>query len=175
MAIREASKKWTKPIPKWKDALNHFFAILFEDCRPKHLKALKEHEQAVISRGEKPRDLLLWKLHFQDVIETRKRRAEMTEGQFASKVAQLRSREPSQSPPPNNEEARFRNRLAKQKDRLLGCMEQPAAEPTNNIAERDLRPASDLLQALLRQQIRNWQGRLENPALTRRHRDQTRP
>jgi transposase-like protein len=36
MAIREASKKWTKPIPKWKDALNHF-AILFEDRLPKHL------------------------------------------------------------------------------------------------------------------------------------------
>ena len=36
MAIREASKKWTKPISKWKDALNHF-AILFEDRLPKHL------------------------------------------------------------------------------------------------------------------------------------------
>lgn len=36
LAIREASKKWTKPIPKWKDALNHF-AILFEDRLPKHL------------------------------------------------------------------------------------------------------------------------------------------
>jgi transposase-like protein len=36
MAIREASKRWTKPIPKWKDALNHF-AILFEDRLPKHL------------------------------------------------------------------------------------------------------------------------------------------
>ena len=36
MAIREASKKWTMPIPKWKDALNHF-AILFEDRLPKHL------------------------------------------------------------------------------------------------------------------------------------------
>ena len=32
----EASKKWTKPIPKWKDARNHF-AILFEDRLPKHL------------------------------------------------------------------------------------------------------------------------------------------
>jgi putative transposase len=36
MAIREASKKWTMPIPKWKDALNHL-AILFEDRIPKHL------------------------------------------------------------------------------------------------------------------------------------------
>ena len=34
MAIREASRKWTMPIPKWKDALNHF-AILFEGRMPK--------------------------------------------------------------------------------------------------------------------------------------------
>lgn len=33
MAINEASKKWTMPIPKWKPALNHF-AILFENRLP---------------------------------------------------------------------------------------------------------------------------------------------
>lgn len=36
MAIHEASKKWTMPIPKWKEALNHF-ASLFEDRMPKTL------------------------------------------------------------------------------------------------------------------------------------------
>jgi len=36
MAIHEASKKWTMPIPKWKEALNHF-AILFEGRMPKNL------------------------------------------------------------------------------------------------------------------------------------------
>jgi putative transposase len=30
LAIHEASKKWTLPIPKWREALNHF-AIMFED------------------------------------------------------------------------------------------------------------------------------------------------
>ena len=34
MAIREASRRWTMPIRKWKEALNHF-AILFEDRMPK--------------------------------------------------------------------------------------------------------------------------------------------
>ena len=34
MAISEASKKWTKPIHHWKQALNHF-AILYEDRMPK--------------------------------------------------------------------------------------------------------------------------------------------
>ncbi len=33
MAIHEASKKWTMPIPHWKAALNHF-AIMFEDRMP---------------------------------------------------------------------------------------------------------------------------------------------
>ena len=36
MAIHEASKKWTMPISKWKEALNHF-AILFEGRMPKIL------------------------------------------------------------------------------------------------------------------------------------------
>lgn len=34
MAIHEASKRWTMPIPKWKEALNHF-AIMFENRIPK--------------------------------------------------------------------------------------------------------------------------------------------
>jgi len=33
MAIREASKRWTRPIKHWKQALNHF-AILFGDRIP---------------------------------------------------------------------------------------------------------------------------------------------
>ena len=36
MAIHDAAKKWTLPIPKWKEALNHF-AILFADRMPKTL------------------------------------------------------------------------------------------------------------------------------------------
>jgi len=36
IAIHEASKKWTMPIPKWKEALNHF-AIMFEGRMPKQL------------------------------------------------------------------------------------------------------------------------------------------
>jgi len=36
MAINQASKKWTMPIPKWKPALNHF-AIMFEERMPEKL------------------------------------------------------------------------------------------------------------------------------------------
>ena len=33
LAIHEASKKWTRPIPNWRGALNHF-AIIFEARMP---------------------------------------------------------------------------------------------------------------------------------------------
>jgi transposase-like protein len=35
MAIQEASKRWTMPIRRWKEALNHF-AIMFEDRMPEN-------------------------------------------------------------------------------------------------------------------------------------------
>jgi len=38
-------------------------------------------------------------------------------------------------------EARIRNRLRKQRRYLIGCLYELAAEPTNNRAERALRPA----------------------------------
>lgn len=38
-------------------------------------------------------------------------------------------------------DARIRNRLAKQRAHLLGCLYELSAEPTNNRAERSLRPA----------------------------------
>jgi hypothetical protein len=38
-------------------------------------------------------------------------------------------------------EVAVRNRLKKQRPHLLGCLHEPAAEPTNNRAERALRPA----------------------------------
>ena len=38
-------------------------------------------------------------------------------------------------------ESRIRNRLRKQRKHLIGCLYELAAEPTNNRAERALRPA----------------------------------
>jgi hypothetical protein len=37
LAIHEASKKWTLPIPKWREALNHF-AIIFENRLPAQVR-----------------------------------------------------------------------------------------------------------------------------------------
>ena len=43
--------------------------------------------------------------------------------------------------PPESEAEKFRRRMGRQREHLLGCLHEPAAEPTNNRAERALRPA----------------------------------
>ena len=46
----------------------------------------------------------------------------------------------------------IRERLRKQRAWLFGCLYEPAAEPTNNRAERALRSGGDRPEALVRQQ-----------------------
>jgi len=112
-------------------------------CIAHPLWVLKEHEEALHKRGLHSQDLLLWKVLLKDVIVTWDRREEMAPAAYASKVLQLSRgvKNLLSRSPPEPEEAAFRNRLARQREHLLGCLQNPAAEPTNNRAERDLRPA----------------------------------
>jgi hypothetical protein len=112
-------------------------------CIAHHLRALKEHEQSLTKRNIASTYLMLWKTHLQDVIATWNRRDEMTPAEFRLKVEQLERGVDNllERAPPEPEEVRFRDRLARQRAHLLGCLHDPAAEPTNNRAERDLRPA----------------------------------
>ncbi|MBX3440270.1 MAG: IS66 family transposase [Planctomycetaceae bacterium] len=112
-------------------------------CIAHHLRALKTQAAALEKRGLSSLELTLWKVPLQDVIDTWKRREELRPVAYASKVLQLyRGVESllSRSPPEPEEQA-FRDRMLRQRDHLLGCLGEPAAEPTNNRAERDLRPA----------------------------------
>ena len=112
-------------------------------CISHHLQALKEQEEALQKRGVKSHDLLLWKVLLGDVCETWKRREAMGPVAYDLKVQQL-SRGVENllgRAPPEPEALAFHNRMARQRQHLLGCLEEPAAEPTNNRAERDLRPA----------------------------------
>lgn len=112
-------------------------------CIAHHLRVLSEHQETLLKRGINSQYLMLCKLHLTNVIAAYNQRSAMSAEQFTSKVLQLqrgidhllgRS-------PPEPEEVKFRNRLRRQKNHLLGCLSEPAAEPTNNRAERDLRPA----------------------------------
>lgn len=112
-------------------------------CIAHHLRVLKEHEETLEKRGLKSDYLHLWKLQLKDVIETWKQHQTLTPAAYVKKVLQLKRGVENllNRSPPEPEEAKFRNRLLKQQQNLLGCLGNPAAEPTNNRAERDLRPA----------------------------------
>jgi transposase len=112
-------------------------------CIAHHLRALKEHEQSLAQRGITSSYLQLWKLHLQDVIATWSRRSAVSAEDYAAKVLQLTRGVENllERAPPEPEDVAFRDRLARQREHLLGCLSEPAAEPTNNRAERDLRPA----------------------------------
>lgn len=112
-------------------------------CIAHHLRALKGHEQTLEQRGIRSAYLTLWKLHLQDVIATWRERETMSQEAYAAKVAQLQQGVDNllEQSPAEPEEVRFRDRLRRQQPHLLGCLYDPAAEPTNNRAERALRPA----------------------------------
>lgn len=112
-------------------------------CIAHHLRALKEQEEALEDRHVQSLYLTLWKVQLQDVITTWHERDSMTAEAWTEKVLQLKRGVDNllDQTPAEPEEVRFRNRLERQRPHLLGCLDDPAAEPTNNRAERDLRPA----------------------------------
>jgi len=112
-------------------------------CIAHHLRVLKEHEETLEKRGIRSLYLLKWKLHLTDVIATWNDRQHMSPEAWTAKVQQLERGVDHllDEAPAEPEEVRFRERLRKQRPHLLGCLHDPAAEPTNNRAERDLRPA----------------------------------
>jgi transposase len=112
-------------------------------CIAHHLKALKEQSQLLADRGKTSMYLMEWEVLLKDIIQTWHDLAELSPEQFAAKAVELNRRINLllERPPPEPEEVAFRNRLAKRRHHLLGCLGEPAAEPTNNRAERALRPA----------------------------------
>jgi transposase len=112
-------------------------------CIAHHLRALKDQEASLEQRGIHSNYLTLWKLHLRDVIETWRQRPTLSAEAYAAKVAQLRQGVDNllEQSPVEPEEVRFRDRLRRRREHLLGCLEEPTAEPTNNRAERALRPA----------------------------------
>jgi hypothetical protein len=112
-------------------------------CIAHHLRFLKEQQKVLQNRSIDSRYLWLWKTQLKDVIATWNQREELGPVAYARKVAQLQRgvKNLLGQSPAEPEEVAFRNRLQKQREHLLGCLSDPAAEPTNNRAERDLRPA----------------------------------
>jgi hypothetical protein len=112
-------------------------------CIAHHLRAI---EAAMRLEGTKdPTYLRQWKLLFKSVIVLHRlwEQKVLADGDIAAKrvaleawIAQL-----LEHPCTQGGDARIKNRLAKQRRHLLGCLKDVRVEPTNNRAERSLRPA----------------------------------
>jgi transposase len=110
-------------------------------CIAHHLKAISEARE----RPDTPDPSYLnnWKLFFQAVIGYWKAQPQLDAEEFALRRAgieawldRLLAAEVTQPG-----DVAIRNRIGKRRASILVCLYEPAAEPTNNRAERDLRPA----------------------------------
>lgn len=110
-------------------------------CIAHHLRAI--HEAREPPQGTDSPYLREWELFFQTVMLVYRLRSQWQPAFFSERRAALEQwcdRLLGQACGQPGEE-KVRNRLAKQRPHLLGCLYEPAAEPTNNRAERELRPA----------------------------------
>lgn len=110
-------------------------------CIAHHLRAISE---AMEDSGTKDRGYLeRWRGFFLGVITLYKARGSLSPEQFEElrgnlkvDVEKLLSEAITQE-----SDLRIRKRLSKQREHLMGCLYEQEAEPTNNRAERALRPA----------------------------------
>ena len=139
-----------------KDVLgDKFLGILVSDCLSsydppyyrKH-KCIAHHLQAIKAARERPDTpdpsyLDAWESVFKQVIELYHNRGERAAARFQSEKQQLTDQvnQLLERPCIQPGDVAVQNRLLKQMGHLLGCLDDFAAEPTNNRAERALRPA----------------------------------
>ena len=132
-----------------------FGGMLVSDCLSsydpadyrKH-KCIAHHLRAISKAMELPGTtddgyLVAWRIFFLGVIALHRLREVVSAEDFAAKRGLMeRWRDDLLGRPVGQSgDVAVRNRLVKQRAHLLGCLYEPAAEPTNNRAERALRPA----------------------------------
>jgi transposase len=110
-------------------------------CIAHHLKAIAEARRRPDTKD--PSHLDQWKIFFQTVIGTWRARPAMGEASFAETRAGLESWLDRLLAEVRTQagDLAIQKRIGKRRGDVLGCLEEPAAEPTNNRAERSLRPA----------------------------------
>jgi transposase len=138
------------------DMLGEGFAgILVSDCLASYEglpyrthKCIAHHQRAIAEARDRPDTadpgyLDEWELLFTMVNALWKHRATLGEEEFARQrghlerwLDRLLSEERTQPG-----DLTIRRRIGKRREVVLGCLDHPAAEPTNNRAERSLRPA----------------------------------
>lgn len=110
-------------------------------CIAHHLQAINKARQRPDTQDESYLDQ--WKELFAQVIALHRDYASHSAEHFAAEKARLDEWVQCllDQPCTQSGDVAVQNRLLKQHAHLLGCLDDPAAEPTNNRAERALRPA----------------------------------
>ena len=110
-------------------------------CIAHHLRAITKAMQ--LPGMKDPSYLQSWRNFFLGVIALHHLRPNLETENFLSKRQAMEGWRDQLLDRPCGQtgDVRIRHRLLKQRDHLLGCLDEPAAEPTNNRAERALRPA----------------------------------
>jgi hypothetical protein len=132
-----------------------FTGVLVSDCLASYEnvpyrthKCIAHHLKAIAAARRRPDTpdpsaLDQWRLFFQTVIGFSRARVHLSAEEFAVRREHLEAwldRLLAAVPTQPGDEA-IRNRIQKRRPSILVCLYEPAAEPTNNRAERDLRPA----------------------------------
>jgi hypothetical protein len=109
-------------------------------CIAHHLRAIAEARKRPDTPD--PSHLDQWKLFFQTVSGIWRARPHMEEAEFLARRAALESWCDRLLAEPRTQrgDLAIQRRIGKRRGDILGCLYEPAAEPTNNRAERALRP-----------------------------------
>jgi transposase len=110
-------------------------------CIGHHLKAISEARKRPDTADSGYLDE--WRLFFRAVIGFYRAREHMAAEEFAERCHRLEEwlARLFATPRTGPGEVAIQNRIGRRRDAILTCLYEPAAEPTNNRAERDLRPA----------------------------------
>lgn len=130
---------------KFKQVLISDCAAMYDkfDC-PRHL-CIAHHQKAIKQQRESAADpayLHVCATFFRDVVELAHARAELSAEEFDARCVSIRARAERllRQPVTQPEDRKIQNRLKRCGEGLLGCLTYDV-DPTNNRAERDLRPA----------------------------------
>jgi transposase len=120
----------------------------YEDVPYRTQKCIAHHMRAIAEARKRPDTtdpsyLDLWTLFFQTVIGFYRARPNIGVEEFAERRRHLEAWLDRLLATPRTQagDVAIQNRIGKRRGSILVCLYDPAAEPTNNRAERDLRPA----------------------------------
>jgi transposase len=136
--------------PDWPGLLVSDCLSVYDSATPRQHKCYAHHLRAwrVARRDQDPQVAAEdWieraKTFFQDASALHKRQAKLSAAERASLRAEFEARANAlfEHPRADPAQERFRARVAKQRDHLLSFLDEPSADATNNLAERQLRGA----------------------------------